>query len=58
MTALSLRGRKALEETVEANVINVESENSEMSGGKVSDLDLKCVSRGEEQEDVDKTQNC
>jgi len=58
MTARSLRSRKVVKETKEANIINVESENSEMSGGELSDLDLKSVSRGEQQEDLDKTQNC
>jgi hypothetical protein len=58
MTARSLRSRKAVKETKEANAINVESETSEMSGGEVSDLDLKSVNSGEEQEDLDKTQNC
>jgi len=52
MTTWSLRGQKALEETEEATAINVESENSVMSGGEVNNLELRSVSGGEQQEDM------
>jgi len=52
MTTRSLRSRRALEETEEATVINVESEISAMSGGEVNNFDLRNVSGGEHQEDL------
>jgi hypothetical protein len=52
MTTRSLRSRKALKETEEATVINVESEISLMSGGEVNKLDLRSVSGGEQQEEL------
>jgi hypothetical protein len=52
MTSRSLRSRRALEETEEATAINVESENSVMSGGELNKLDLRSVSGGEQQEEL------
>jgi hypothetical protein len=52
MTTWSLRSRRALEETKEATVINVERENSVISGGEVNKLDLRSVSGGEQQEEL------
>ena len=40
ITTRSLRSRRALEKPEEAIAINVESENSVMSGGEVNNLDL------------------
>jgi hypothetical protein len=53
MTTRSLRHRRELEETEEATAINVESENSVMSGGEVNKLDLRSVSGGEQQEELE-----
>jgi len=52
VTSRSFRSREALEETKETNAINVESENSVISGAEVNDLDLRNVSVREQQEDL------
>jgi len=52
MTTRSLRSQQALEETEEPTAINVESENSVMSGGEVNNLELTSVSGGEQQGDL------
>jgi len=52
MTSRSLRSRRALEEPEKATAINVESENSVMSGGEANNVDLRIVSGGEQQEDL------
>ena len=52
MTSRSLRSRGALEEPEKATAINVESENSVMSGGEANNVDLRIVSGGEQQEDL------
>jgi len=52
MTTRSLRSQKELEVTKEVTAINVEIENSLMSGGEVNNLELRCVSGGEQQEDL------
>ena len=56
MTTRSLRSRKELEETKEVTAINVEIENSVMSGGELNNLELKRVSWGEQQEDLRQNQ--
>jgi hypothetical protein len=55
MTSRSLRSRRALEETEEATAINVESENSVMSGGEVTKLDLGSVSGEKSRKNWDKS---
>ena len=52
MTTRSLRSRRALEEPEETTAINIEIENSVISGGEVNNLDLRSVSGGEQQEDL------
>jgi len=52
MTIRSLRSPRALEEPEEATVINVDSENSVISRGEANNFDLKIISGGEEQEDL------
>jgi hypothetical protein len=56
MTSRSLRSWRALEESEEATAINVEIENSVMSGGEVNKLDLRSVSGGELQEELGQKQ--